>query len=92
MGFLVSFRRAQNEPKPALYSCSASLAAQPSPPSPAVPQAMYLLEVGDLIQRQTLLLLDGVPQRLLHVLHQVVEGSRILQGHGDGTETVGSRP
>lgn len=55
-------------------------------------QVLYLLEVGDLIQGQTLLLLDGVLQGLLHVLHQEVEGSRILQGHGDDSEAMGSCP
>lgn len=31
-------------------------------------------------------------QGLLHMLHQEVEGSRILQGHGDGSEDIGSCP
>lgn len=53
---------------------------------------LYLLKVGDLIQGQALFFLDGVLQGLLHMLHQEVEGSRILQGHGDGSEAIGSRP
>lgn len=58
---------------------------------PAQP-VLYLLEVGDLIQGQTLLFLDGMLQGLLHVLHQEVEGSRILQGQGDGSEATGRCP
>lgn len=49
---------------------------------PSVSQVTDLLEVGDLIQWQTLLILDGMPQRLLHILHQEVKGSRILQECG----------
>lgn len=55
-------------------------------------RVLYLLEVGDLIQGKTLLFLDGVLQGFLHMLHQEVEGSRILQGHGDGSEAIDTCP
>lgn len=55
-------------------------------------QVLYLLEVGDLIQGQTFLFLDSVLQCLLHMLHQEVKGSRILQAQGEGSEAIGSRP
>lgn len=55
-------------------------------------QVLYLLEVGDLIQGQTFLFLDSMLQGLLHMLHKEVKGSRILQAHGQGSETIGSYP